>query len=104
MKFFIAIALILNLSFAGVLDKFQLKDQVKINNSTKIRNIESNINDKKEFVEILNSFQSLENKLMGFEEKVIINKLKIEFRKKYIVEDIDLINIYTNLNNHIKVK
>ena len=50
---------------------------------------------------ILYKFQLLENALENFEEKEIINNLKNKFADKYIIKQVDILDINTELNKAI---
>lgn len=47
---------------------------------------------------ILHSFKSLESNLSGFEEKRLITEIKNMFKEKYLINQVDLIDIKKNLN------
>lgn len=71
---------------------------------TKKLNIEDLKLQHNEIAAILNTFEALESDLLGYEERSVVTNLKNFFRDKYLVNQIDLINIKQNLNKALVSK
>lgn len=69
---------------------------------TKRRNIEDLKQHQQQITEVLATFETLESNLIGFEERKVVTSLKKFFRDKYVVNQTDLIDIKTNLNEVLK--
>jgi len=83
---------------------FELQKQEKMHNQTSFRNMESVKLEQKRIKEILVKFEILEDSLTGFEDKLIVNRVKNEFKNKYLITNSDLILINTKINQEIKIK
>lgn len=83
---------------------FELKNQEVLHSQTNFRNIEQLKKEQSRIHEIIHKFNVLEEALTGFEDKLIVNKIKNEFKNKYLVTNSDLILINKKINQAIKVK
>lgn len=85
-------------------NNFALENQEKLNNQTDFRNIESLKDEQTRIKEIIVKFEILEEALTGFEDKMVVNKVKQEFMDKYLINKADLLLIKTRINQQIKIK
>jgi len=80
---------------------YNIKSKDLLERETKIRNYQSIKTEQEILKNILYKFQLLENALENFEEKEIINNLKNKFADKYIIKQVDILDINTELNKAI---
>jgi hypothetical protein len=78
---------------------FEVKRLDRLSYHTKKRGIEDLKENYSEIKQVLASFEDLERKLTGFEEKKVVTSLRMFFKDKYLVNQVDLIDIKTNLNS-----
>jgi hypothetical protein len=83
---------------------FILENQEKLHNQTDFRTLESLKDEQSRIKEIIVKFEILEESLTGFEDKLVINKVKQEFMTKYLINKSDLLLIKTRINQQIKIK
>lgn len=78
---------------------FEVRRLDQLSYHTKKRDIEDLKDNYNEIKQVLASFEGLERDLIGFEEKKIVTSLKQFFKDKYLVNQVDLIDIKNNLNS-----
>ena len=81
---------------------FKASTQEALMHETVIKDSEYLKDHYQEIILVLRSFSSLERNLNGYEEKKVVTSLKNFFKDKYLINQTDLIQIKTNLNEVIK--
>jgi len=77
---------------------YNIKPKKMLERETKIRNYHSIKVEQAIIKDIIYKFNLLEKSLSNFEEKKEINRLKNQFSDKYLIKQIDVLDINTRLN------
>jgi len=109
-KIFLSLSLLITLniqaqtvdSLKKELKPWNLKQQEMVNSDVKLQEIESLKLNKAEIVKILHDMKVLTNEMKGYEERIVMVNLMNFFKSKYLIEDTDMLNIKSNLNQAIK--